>query len=460
MVATGLSGRPTAGGPVDGHTRSLDDPVAGSVRPGRDVVDEVLPERDVRAASSSVQIELLELVAPLRRYVATRVATRHDVEDVVQETLARVLDARYRLEEGTLLAYAFVVARNVITSAHRDRERARRHAPLLIDLREPERPDAQAAAGEDRRALGVALADLAPVQRDLLLAHDLHDEPLGDLALEHATNAPAVAAQLARIRAKLRLDYLLALNRTKLPTSRCRPVLLAVSAGDKRRQRALAAAPHLLHCDTCGRLSPPLLARQRALAGLLPWMPLGAAHGRLVRLVRTHPVSTSIGTAAVAVGTTAAILAGSHGSGPAPAVAPTAAPTAARVGAVTAAPAAIVALRSPRGPVVPDRAHLSALVGDRVTATRVRVLSVPADEGFWVGTAEADRVWVQMSSRGESGVQVRRGQLLSFPATVRANSPTFGRTVGVSSAEGGAMLADQSAHLAVDAHRVTVAAQR
>jgi serine/threonine-protein kinase RsbT len=38
-------------------------------------------------------------------------------------------------------------------------------------------------------------------------------------------------------------------------------VLLALSGGDRRRQREVDAARHLLECDLCARLSEPLLER-------------------------------------------------------------------------------------------------------------------------------------------------------------------------------------------------------
>src|SRR5512133_1454144 len=45
----------------------------------------------------------------------------------------------------------------------------------------------------------------------------------------------AVRVQPAGTRARLGLDDLLALRRVEPPTARCRPVLLALSAGDRRR---------------------------------------------------------------------------------------------------------------------------------------------------------------------------------------------------------------------------------
>jgi len=59
------------------------------------------------------------------------------------------------------------------------------------------------------------------------------------------------------------VEYLLALEQTEPPTSSCRPVLLALSAGDRRRQRDLDAGRHLLACAWCARLSEPLLDRRK-----------------------------------------------------------------------------------------------------------------------------------------------------------------------------------------------------
>jgi serine/threonine-protein kinase RsbT len=72
-----------------------------------------------------------------------------------------------------------------------------------------------------------------------------------------------VAAQLNRTRARLRVEYLLAIERVEPPTEWCRPVLLAISGGDRRRQREVDAARHLLECALCARLSEPLVGRGR-----------------------------------------------------------------------------------------------------------------------------------------------------------------------------------------------------
>ncbi|MFW5469096.1 anti-sigma regulatory factor [Knoellia sp. CPCC 206435] len=70
-----------------------------------------------------------------------------------------------------------------------------------------------------------------------------------------------MAAQLKRARARLRVEYVLALDGAEPPTDHCRPVLLALSSADRRRQRELDAPRHLLECEQCALLSEPLLGR-------------------------------------------------------------------------------------------------------------------------------------------------------------------------------------------------------
>src|SRR4051794_17966773 len=116
-------------------------------------------------ARDTEQQPVVDLLLPLRRYVGARLRDRHDIDDVVQETLERVLAAREPLEADTAVAYALVIARNVLASRARESRRARRHAPRVIDLREPARPEDVVVAEEERRALRDALAVLEPAHR-------------------------------------------------------------------------------------------------------------------------------------------------------------------------------------------------------------------------------------------------------------------------------------------------------
>src|SRR4051794_9047950 len=197
----------------------------------------------------------------VRRIVAARVADDATADDLVQETLTRVLAAVSRVEPGMLEPYAIVTARNVVASLWRDQDRQRRNQHRVVDLRHPDAPDEGLLASEERAAVGQALTRLSERERETLLAHEVHGRDTRSLAGELGSNAAAVAAQLNRSRARLRVEYLLAMEQAEPPTDRCRPVLLALSSGDRRRQRELDAARHLLECELCARLSQPLLER-------------------------------------------------------------------------------------------------------------------------------------------------------------------------------------------------------
>jgi serine/threonine-protein kinase RsbT len=207
--------------------------------------------------------DVLELAPLLRRVVAARVREGHMVEDLVQETLTRVMAARQRLEPRTLAPYAVVTARNLTRTLASSENRSRRHAHRLIDLRDPILPEEEALRREERRAITTALARLSQQDQQALVAHEVEGMDTATLASSRDSTPGAVAAQLSRARAKLRVEYLLELERTAPPTARCRPVLLALSAGDRRRQRDLDAGGHLLACSWCARLSEPLLDRRR-----------------------------------------------------------------------------------------------------------------------------------------------------------------------------------------------------
>ena len=217
-------------------------------------------------ASEFQDDDVVELVPLLRRVIGARVRDRHVVEDLVQETLTRVMAARRRLEPRTLAPYAVVTARNLTRSLATSEDRSRRHAHRLIDLREPVLPEDEALRREEIRAITTALAKLPQQDQEALVAHEVEGTDTTTLAASRDSTPGAVAAQLSRARAKLRVEYLLELEQAEPPTARCRPVLLALSAGDRRRQRDLDAGGHLLACGWCARLSEPLLDRRRTAA--------------------------------------------------------------------------------------------------------------------------------------------------------------------------------------------------
>ena len=216
------------------------------------------------APETSGEQSITDLLPVIRRVVASRIRDPHLVDDVVQETLLRVMAARTRIEADTLAPYATVTARNLIASIARGDDRARRMAHLLADDDPAERPEDEVVRQEQKAAVNAALARLRPSEREILLAHEVHGHDTATLAASRGSTPGAIAARLSRTRAKLRVEYLLVHARAEPPTDRCRPVLLALSAGDRRRQRDLDAGRHLLGCGFCASLSEPLLDRHAA----------------------------------------------------------------------------------------------------------------------------------------------------------------------------------------------------
>ena len=67
------------------------------------------------------------LIPTVRRIVYSRVTDKSMAEDLVQETLAKVLGAAPRVERGMLEPYAIVTARNVVASMWKEQDRHRRN---------------------------------------------------------------------------------------------------------------------------------------------------------------------------------------------------------------------------------------------------------------------------------------------------------------------------------------------
>ena len=422
-------------------------PVRGTGSDTQPDVAEPFMTRPVRPArEQATEADLLVVAAAVRRFVSVRLASPADVDDVVQETLARLWETRWRLERGALLAYAIVVARNLLASAERGRAIQRRHASRLAEQPTTDDPALDVLAGEERAALLAGLAALRAEDRRLLLDHEVAGVETGRLAADRGTSRGAVAARLARARARLRVEHLLALRRVELPTPRCRPVLDALSLGDRRRQEALGAAEHLLGCATCAGLAEPLLTRRRALTALAPVALLTALPGKAWAWARANPAPATAGTAgigAVAVAVAVALAGHPPVAPPPPAAAPVVAPAQLTVGESRLLPAGRVG-------------SLREYAGRIAVARAVPVESVPADEGFWVGNGPGRRVWVQLATRGESSVRVRPGQLASFTAEVVAATGDFPSRTGVTAAEGAGELRASGAYVLLDPTRLTL----
>lgn len=148
-------------------------------------------------------------------------------------------------------------------------------------------------------------------------------------------------------------------------------------------------------------------------------------------------------------GPSAAATTASFATASAPVSTPTAAPGAQSgpgSGALTAGSTSLLPVAAIAGP----NGELTSQVGQQATSTGATVQSVPADEGFWVGTSETDRVWVQLTGgAGESGYTVKPGDRVDFTGQVIAHDAGFAEQVGVDAAEGAEQITQQGAHIEV-----------
>lgn len=387
----------------------------------------------------------LEALIPLIRRVAVA-RLRHfrpgdganDVDDVVQETLERMVTAVDRLASETLAPYAVVTVRNIVISRARHENRNHRYYSRLVDDRTPSSPEEDVLREEEHRAVREALGRLPPRERRELVAHELEGASAQKLAEESGTTPGNVRVRLARGRARLRAEYILASSRIEPPTPRCRPVLYALSAGDRTHQRALDVGSHLLGCRTCAGLAGPLVGRRRRVAAIVPGIP-SALLGHLDGSDRKK-VATAVVLALILIG----LLSLSSWNR--------------REKGVVGPPSSSSPPCMPREIVPGPPEQVRALAGCPVSARALVVHSVVAKEGFWVGTTDLDRLWVQLTGPGESPAQVVAGSRVSFDSgVVVTHGPGFATTVGVDEIEGAGKLDADGVHVEVGKTRIWLA---
>lgn len=399
-------------------------------------------------AASAHEVTAVEPV--IRRVVAARTANPADIDDLVQDCLERLLVARERLAPEAVLPYAVVVARNLVTSHAKSTMRHAAAVPRAFEGTEPERPGDALLARETRDAMSAALARLSDQERRDVLAYYSDAPP----EAETAQSRGALRVRMARTRAKLRLEYLLAFRHLELPSPRCHGVLLAISAGDTRRQRELDAGHHLLDCEVCATLSEPLDRRSIALTAIAIPGGLAAWAAGKVRAHPVHATATAGAAAAAAVAVAVALSLSPHHPVPAPAPA---SPTHAQAPSAPAPPApAVISHLSVSGQPVPDaeaRQSLKSLTGRAVTATGATVVDTPTRNGFWIGTSRA-RVWVELVGPLRA-LRVQPGNRVWFTGVVTSDPPSYPTLAGVTGGSA-ALLARQGAHLAVSTTSISV----
>jgi RNA polymerase sigma factor (sigma-70 family) len=294
---------------------------------------------------------LADVEAVVRRTLAARTRDQHLVEDLTQETLARLTGTEHRFSRDAKRAYAVVTARNLLASHYRRQSVHGRHVHRLLDDKGPDDPAQAMLDKEESDAMTSALSELDPADRDLLLRHEVSGTDLATLAGEANVTSGAIAMRLARARANLRLEFLLAFRRMQLPTKHCRPVLLAFAVGDRRRQAQLDADEHVRTCSACAQLVGPMTQRDRRIAG---WLLIPVAEGlrRGWRALRSHPVHAASAAVILAGAGALVVAARSPDDGAAPATVVTTAATATGPRTAPAATTTVVPTTSAAPPSV------------------------------------------------------------------------------------------------------------
>lgn len=249
-------------------------------RPAASPVDRITDaaERDqallaaARAGESGAVDELYRRHLSVARGVAHRVCRPDDVEDVVAEAFARVLD-QIRQGRGPRVSFRAYLITAVRSCAA---DLARRDARMVLtedveaDASVPARPAddlrPDSAVRQESRLLAAALRALPPRWQLVLWWTTVEQRPLGEVGARLGINANAAAALAFRARQGLREAYV----RLHVPDSddaACtayRAGLVAVTGTPLAG--ASATDPHLDGCGPCRDLTSELRAVRTALA--------------------------------------------------------------------------------------------------------------------------------------------------------------------------------------------------
>ncbi len=201
---------------------------------------------------------IADLAPKIRRVLLAAGGAEQDVLDLTQETVARLLEVRSRLDPATLEPYALRVSTNLLASRRRSEDIERRHRPRLAEPVSHDDSSEHVLREESAQAVRAALDALPASTRDSLTVHETGS---------NRSIRPAEASRRHRARARFRLEYLLALRRERIPPE-CHSVLMSISARDTRQQSRLGADAHVRDCARCRGLAVPLAQRRRRLFGV------------------------------------------------------------------------------------------------------------------------------------------------------------------------------------------------
>jgi RNA polymerase sigma-70 factor (ECF subfamily) len=137
------------------------------------------------------------VTAALTRYVRSRTSRADLVEDVVQETLSRLVQQCREQRPVSLFALGFRIAANLIVDHHR---RDRRYAgePEEQQASDAPLPDRVVAGRQELSVLSEALAAMPPLRREVIVRRRLHGQSCAVIARDLELSLKAVEKHITR----------------------------------------------------------------------------------------------------------------------------------------------------------------------------------------------------------------------------------------------------------------------
>jgi len=146
---------------------------------------------------------------PVYRYLSRRLPV-DAAEECTQETFTRAFAARsrFRPHHPSALPWLYGIATNVVRERHRE-ERRVLAGPRADAVAWEDADDAveRVEAHELRRRLGEALAELSPVDRDIVMLAAVAELGAAEIATALDTDARTVSTRLWRSLRRLRLTF-------------------------------------------------------------------------------------------------------------------------------------------------------------------------------------------------------------------------------------------------------------
>lgn len=142
------------------------------------------------------------VAATLHRYVRARTSRADVVEDVVQETLSRLVQQSREQTVVSIYALGFRIASNLLVDHHRH-ERRYADEPEEERISDTPLPDRVVAARQELSVLTDALAVMPPLRREVIIRRRLQGQSCAVIARDLQLSLKAVEKHITRALADL-----------------------------------------------------------------------------------------------------------------------------------------------------------------------------------------------------------------------------------------------------------------